>query len=595
MELWTSSNNTIDKDSTNYILTFVASQFCDMVREELEVFKDYQEICLGEPQIVWKRAVTQVREICDVCSTTLFNLQWTCSLCGTSVCIDCYKERKVDFVRLKPTTKSEKEERDKFYWFKCHNNQDHQLLLTQMIPGDSFQFLQENVHKLCRDNEISLQCVCHNSSVLMKNYENIRLQNKNILVLQNIAKKRRMLLKPVFKTSLGLLSQAQLLSKTSHSFISKGKILKIDINPIETDESFKIFQQQFQRGKPVVVSNVTNKMRKFIWSPEYFLMRFGKKTHSLVNCENDAKIHRVKMEHFWEGFQSIEKRLPENCEKKMVLKLKDWPTSNDFADVMKDHFIDLMKAVPFSAYTTRNGKYNLAKYLHSHFCSPDLGPKMYSAYGQVLSPPKQGSTNLHLDVSDAINVLAYVSRPKDYHLAPNQYSDELVKTTMEQCGCDEEDIEMFLRGDKLPGAIWYIYPAVQADAIRKILIQEAKERGKPFKENDDPLHDQDCFIDFNLRKKLSKSGIEGYSIVQWEGDAIFVPAGAPHQVLNIFDCVKVALDFVSPENIGECFNLTSEFRRLSSRHANREDKLQIKNILYHVIKSLVPSKSEYDL
>jgi lysine-specific demethylase 3 len=588
------SNSTIDKDSTSYILKYVASQFCDMVREELEVVKEYQEISLGEPLIVWKRAVTQVREICDVCSTTLFNLQWTCSLCGTSVCIDCYKERKANFVRLKPSTKYEKEERDKFYWFKCHNDQDHQLILTQMIPGDSFQFLQENVHKLCDDNGIKLQCVCRNDSALMKNYEKFKQQNKNIVMLQNIAKKRRLLLKPLLtSTSMGLMAQAQLYNKVPHCFISNGQILKFT-DPIETDDSYKIFQHQFQRGKPVVVANVINKMRKFIWSPEYFLMRFGKKKHSLVNCQNDAKIHKVRMHYFWEGFQSIEKRLPESCEKKMILKLKDWPTSNDFADVMKDHFIDLMKAVPFADYTTRGGKYNLAKYLHGHFCSPDLGPKMYSAYGQD-QPAKAGSTNLHLDVSDAINVLAYVSRPKDYHLAPSQYSDESVKTTMEQCGCDKEDIQTFLNGERLPGAIWYIYPASNADAIRKILREEARERGKQVRTNDDPLHDQNCFIDYKLREKLSKSGITGYTIVQWEGDAVFVPAGAPHQVLNIFDCVKVALDFVSPENISECFNLTSEFRRLSSRHTNKEDKLQIKNILYHVIKSLVPSKSEYDL
>lgn len=279
----------------------------------------------------------------------------------------------------------------------------------------------------------------------------------------------------------------------------------------------------------------------------------------------------------------------------MVLKLKDWPTSSDFADVMKEHYVDLMKAVPFAEYTTRNGKMNLSKYLHSFFCSPDLGPKMYSAYGQELNPPKAGSTNLHLDVSDAINVLVHVSRPIDYEISPNQYSNEVVKATMEHCGCDSNDIQTFLKDGKIPGAIWYIYSATEADAIRKILIEVARENGKPMKLNDDPLHNQDCFIDYDLRKRLLQCGIIGNSIVQWEGDAIFIPAGAPHQVLNIFDCIKVALDFVSPENVSECFNLTTEFRKLSSAHANREDKLQIKNILYHVIKSLVPSKSEYDL
>ncbi len=222
---------------------------------------------------------------------------------------------------------------------------------------------------------------------------------------------------------------------------------------------------------------------------------------------------------------------------------------------------------------------------------------MYTAYGQELNPAKAGSTNLHLDVSDAINVLVYVSKPKDYHLAPNQYSTDVVRTAMEQCGCDREDILTFLRGEKLPGAIWYIYPATEADKIRQVLKMEARERRKSFDKNDDPLHNQDCFIDVNIREKLARFNIEGYTIVQWEGDAIFVPAGAPHQVLNIFDCVKVALDFVSPESISECFNLTREFRQLSSRHLNREDKLQIKNILYHVIKSVVPGApgSESDL
>lgn len=59
-------------------------------------------------------------------------------------------------------------------------------------------------------------------------------------------------------------------------------------------------------------------------------------------------------------------------------------------------------------------------------------------------------------------------------------------------------------------------------------------------------------------------------------------------MINILDCVKVALDFVAPENLSECLTLTEEFRLLSTRHTNREDKLQIKNILYHTIKNLVP-------
>ena len=75
-----------------------------------------------------------------------------------------------------------------------------------------------------------------------------------------------------------------------------------------------------------------------------------------------------------------------------------------------------------------------------------------------------------------------------------------------------------------------------------------------------------------------------YAIIQCLGDAVFVPAGAPHQVRNLHNCIKVAEDFVSPENISHCFHLTQEFRALSDTHTNHEDKLQIKNIIYHAVK-----------
>ena len=56
---------------------------------------------------------------------------------------------------------------------------------------------------------------------------------------------------------------------------------------------------------------------------------------------------------------------------------------------------------------------------------------------------------------------------------------------------------------------------------------------------------------------------------------------------NVHNCIKVAEDFVSPENLEWCFYQTEEFRHLSDRHTNHEDKLQIKNILYHAVKDCI--------
>ena len=44
-------------------------------------------------KIAWKRAVRGVREMCDACEATLFNIHWVCQKCGFVVCLDCYKAK----------------------------------------------------------------------------------------------------------------------------------------------------------------------------------------------------------------------------------------------------------------------------------------------------------------------------------------------------------------------------------------------------------------------------------------------------------------------------------------------------------------------
>jgi lysine-specific demethylase 3 len=83
----------------------------------------------------------------------------------------------------------------------------------------------------------------------------------------------------------------------------------------------------------------------------------------------------------------------------------------------------------------------------------------------------------------------------------------------------------------------------------------------------------------------------GYAIIQSTGDTVFIPAGAAHQVRNLHNCIKVAEDFVSPENITHCLHLTQEFRHLTELHSNHEDKLQIKSIMFHAVKSAIAALS----
>lgn len=44
---------------------------------------------------------------------------------------------------------------------------------------------------------------------------------------------------------------------------------------------------------------------------------------------------------------------------------------------------------------------------------------------------------------------------------------------------------------------------------------------------------------------------------------------------SLQSCIKVALDFVSPENVHECIRLAEEFRTLPRDHRAKEDKLEV--------------------
>ncbi|NXP16918.1 KDM3A demethylase, partial [Scytalopus superciliaris] len=206
--------------------------------------------------------------------------------------------------------------------------------------------------------------------------------------------------------------------------------------------------------------------------------------------------------------------------------------------------------------------------------------------------------------------MVYVGIPKG-----QADQEEEVLKTIQDGDSDELTIKRFTESREKPGALWHIYAAKDTEKIREFLKKVAEEQGQENPVDHDPIHDQSWYLDRPLRKRLHQEyGVQGWAIVQFLGDVVFIPAGAPHQartrgvlwpdclgsplstwlmlvsslqVHNLYSCIKVAEDFVSPEHVKHCFWLTQEFRYLSHTHTNHEDKLQVKNVIYHAVKDAV--------
>ncbi|XP_034938275.1 lysine-specific demethylase 3B isoform X1 [Chelonus insularis] len=784
-------------DMAYRLICQVGDQFCDLVRQEKEALSEHMA---DDGTVAWKRVVQGVRELCDVCETTLFNYHWVCAKCGFAVCIDCFKGRKNGSVTIWGESGKD---RDEFSWLLCTNRHTHapeKLMLTQIIAGDSLSVLGEQLHQVRAEWGIPQHCNCsvaessiskipvnealkdfiksENQDIVVTNDDkknigvnnskaicekkgsdgasggqdknsplnwlaDVALQNqdnnkdcndsssRNKAVVEilssdsdedeedhdgNYSTLRELLIRPSHKSSNGNIAgagvsdtgansdggrskssgsgnndsrsnsptnnggsnnqvnsstansvivnnvtkagkksnmdkldevissviehtvkkdredsgvddsaEATTASATSatvkgkppcelkhfvrrykwtekgreplpirimtlteskslypnvpHSWLCDGKLLRL--NDPQNMNNYKIFQDQWKRGQPVIVSDVSKSLNMELWHPDSFIRDFGDEKNDLINCMTGHTVPHQPMRKFWEGFEHLTKRLKDDKGNPMLLKLKDWPPGDDFAELLPSRFMNLMEALPLSEYTHRYGRLNLASRLPDCFVKPDLGPKMYNAYGSAMYPNK-GTTNLHLDISDAVNVMVYVGIPKDGD------SDEHIKEALraiDEAGCDILTRRRVRDRSEAPGALWHIYAARDADKIRDLLNAVALERGARLEPHHDPIHDQSCYLDGPLRERLYREyGVEGYAIVQCLGDAVFVPAGAPHQVRNLHNCIKVAEDFVSPENVSHCFHLTQEFRALSDTHTNHEDKLQIKNIVYHAVK-----------
>ncbi|CAG8499205.1 1166_t:CDS:2 [Acaulospora morrowiae] len=602
-------------DQQSYILDMIAPTYNKILKKELPHLKNAKTRKI--PNLV-------VTQLCDSCETAIFSGYWMCCVCGREICLDCFddwddeKDKRVK-CRCSYARTHTKEQMIPIYHYthdeitrlieetekRMANRDDDGVVIEEddyelpdpipplaLVQPDNFTQLDleqttnvdgENPHLSSDKVKDELYASPSEPQTRIVNFEvegesrkecasesKVKVESANYTSLEFLALNETSAESHGDQNGEGARNLSQ--KSSDHEgleapFPTVASDIPVPEPPPHdrpsqphdehqkvvwdaNDLTNEIFQGFWRKGYPILIKKLKKKLSPQLWSPGYFKDMYGSVQCETVDC-NTGNIRCTSVRAFFEGFQDIEKRLIVD-EKYPCLKLKDWPATDDFANMFPDHFDDFMDVLPFKEYTTRSGVLNLAHRLPINMNRPDLGPKMYNAYGSDDGEHGIGTTNLHLDMTDAVNMMAYAPAVEDR-----------------------------LEGekDKPAAAVWDIYHYRDLPRVRRFLRKIANERGLRI---DHPIHDQCFYLNAVLRERLLKEeGVTGWRLYQNPGDLVFVPAGCAHQVCNYTSCVKVAVDFVSPEGVGRSYNISQQFRKLSRSHKRRRDILQLQSILHH--------------
>ncbi|KAL0569857.1 hypothetical protein V5O48_012109 [Marasmius crinis-equi] len=505
----------------------------------LPVLKREQEHTAVD-EIIYRPRESEVRATCDTCMTSLFCSTWMCRICGRETCSDCFE--KVRRLTSSPSmTEQQKAEQKKEKEKQMHSNP---FFLT---------CTKRNEHGVADFTPVSRFCRKELAAAITEMEEIVERSRKEEHEKSDSTPPFQYPLSPPLPSpppTASLYYPENPMSATPDQ-IPAHRMARYT----EEELTFPVFQDHWRKGIPLLVQGLLPSLQ-IQWTPEYFIQKYGNQPCLVVECQTEEN-KRVTVGEFFRTFGSADAGCGgrKNALGTGTWKLKDWPPSTDFKTTFPELYEDFSAAVPIPQYVRRDGAMNISSHFPQNTIAPDLGPKMYNAMSTSEDPGSKGSTRLHMDMADALNIMTYASP----FTSPSSSSSGDKAPAMEP-GC----------------AAWDLFRAEDANKLRNFLRR--KFQGQlPL----DPIHSQQVYLDREMRKQLyDEEGVKSYRIYQRPGEAVFIPAGVAHQVCNLSDCIKVAIDFVSPENVERCEQLTMEFREQNHSKAWKEDVLQLRSMLW---------------
>ncbi|KAI4312000.1 hypothetical protein MLD38_036859 [Melastoma candidum] len=622
-------------EHANYLVHMLypfLKQFHAEQTAEIQAETDFQDAAVVEETI--KRAEFSIDErmYCDNCKNSITDIHRSCDKCSYDLCLACCRDiRRGQLRNCEEVVIDEHPPLDQNYY---HGDVKKIGVVESTTVEEKPKFLW----KLKEDGKIP--CPPTHMGGCNNGFLQLRCLFKNGLLSKLVEKGQDMAEQyQITNTvddpqncpchcpegSVGIHSDNNL-RKAACRFHSSDNYLYNPKAPEIQPRDLLHFQYHWRKGEPVIVSSALDSGTGLSWEPLVMWRAVRQISHRkhgynmevaaidcLDLCEGDINIHQ-----FFTGYTEgrWDWRLwPQ------LLKLKDWPPSHLFEERLPRHWAEFICCLPFKEYThPRSGLLNLAAKLPEKCLKPDLGPKTYIAYGFPEELGRGDSvTKLHCDMSDAVNILTHTADVA-YKESDLKKIDELKQKHREQDliegvvldgnQCTEPDQEKAGKErekqeelDEISGhlatsenmleaveggAVWDIFRREDVPKLQEYLKKHFREFRHifcyPLSQVEHPVHDQTFYLSQEHKRMLKKEyGIEPWTFIQKLGDAVFIPAGCPHQVRNKKSCIKVAMDFVSAENVGECIRLAEEFRKLPNNHRAKEDKLEVRKMMIYAM------------